>query len=1859
MKSTKFKRSEFKSILLNLLLIFVLIFNNVYYVLAQNATSSALIIPSESPTSTPTPIDLPTPQSDWADQGSQATSSAATITPTPTLTLTPTPAVILPTFEPALTPSATSALSGRLRGKPKIRLGKKNFRSTESVVIPVDYGNEPGVKIELYNPRGEKIEKAVYRQIAESTTTLLLPSNNDFKPGKYTLIVTDTDGTKSSQDFSWGVLAINPSKSIYLPKEKAALYMAVLDDRGEMVCDADVTLNITDPDGKKTVLTTKDGKIKVNNSCGLKELGLESDYETGYQPGPIGRYNLELTATSKNGTFSTGDFFEVRGSVPFDIVRDTATRIFPIKNYPVIFDITAYEDFKGTIEETVPQSFATLPVKDVRTYDKSEIVTISPDTDSMFINLRKPFDGDYAQTLGFGETPTDQFILSQYQQFGLSGHDGVDFALPKGTPVLAADSGKVILAGPGAYGLTVVIEHRWGRSYYGHLSDNEVNLGDKVQQGQAIGISGDTGLVTAAHLHFGIKLKKNDLGNGYYGKSDPLPYLSGSSLVSENAAKKLIWNVDLKKGDKLKIGYQYDPPDTSPEYYLLGPLKFIKNGVTNIDQNSPFVLGQASESAQISNPQSFDFVQDISVTGNSSIVFQELRQWQIASDTSGDIAHDTTVTGNNGSGAGTVTASGMTTSGTSRLILISITTDSSTRTVSSVDDNGPLLSYTLVKSYQSGLTLNTEVWRGKASTAMTSSTITATLSTSGKASIVVSSYSGINTAGTDGEGAIGNVLTSATTGANASMSMTTTANNSLVISSLAVNNNPTLTAGTNQTINGQNQATTTPLTAQERQNSITPAKGTSVTSSYNHASQVWAMISVELRSQGPGDIRYEAYVSGNNSAGAGTVATSTGITTNGPDRLLIATVSTDGTGAAATTVSSIAGASLTWVNVTGVTNATTFERVEIWRAFASTSISSQTITATLSGSDQAAIVVTSFIGANNSGTNGSGAIGATATATGSSAAPSVALTTKGNNSLVISGLVTNANPSLSPGTDQQILSNSSASSAVLGAMATRKYLTPAGGTSITSDYTLGTSNPWGIIGVEIFGYDPGIVFDAASSRQLYSSGANLTFSFTVESLHASRLLVVTIARRSGDATSTVTYAGTGMSLIATQTQGSANRAEIFYLKAPATGANNVIITPVTTGPDFAASASLYYFVDQSVVFDVTNGGSSGTLGNVVDTVTTHTSNQLLVDVISHESASAGTIPAGSGQTAIHLTDEGQWDSAASFKIVQGVAGDYDMGIDNGSSATYAHAVVSFRPLQMISQSGYRFFENANGSEDDTTAVKINDASNFSAMPENGRQVVRTTGGTLYAFVNKAGTCEVWTSTDGSSWSKPATGVTCGTSTALAMAIDSSNNLHLMYFDGTSDIIYRLYTTSSDSFGSPETAFDGISSSDGYNNFFDLAVDSSNIPHAIASYSDDAGTTSNADYSNRIGGSWKAPVTMTSVSGIDNMKNFSLTLDGSGIPQAAYLYAIGLDLYAAIGNANNATSFSSGGGANTIVDSIVNVTTTSSATSIAIDASGNTWIAYLDENGSSDYATLAKHTSGDAWTSWTSGLADPAQATEPSIAINSNDVYVFYTGTSSYLYYNTYRSGMWLGPRLINSVTTSVDIHAKWSYNNNNQGSTQIDYLYHDGTDTYWNKLTLGTRPTAVGNALAALNTNATAPAAGTVFRLRLLLHNTIFGISGATAFKLQFAQVGTDGVCDANFDGETYSDLSTTGNIKYDTSNNAVDADFFTRSADDPTHGSDSIIIHSYEEANNFDTFNISTGDTDSMWDFALNVDSGAPASTKYCFRAYNVTASSNLSSYSVIPEITTAAAVSGPTTDQQLRHGNWFNNGIEQSFTF
>lgn len=167
----------------------------------------------------------------------------------------------------------------------------------------------------------------------------------------------------------------------------------------------------------------------------------------------------------------------------------------------------------------------------------------------------KPVEGG-KYTSGFG-----------YRNHPLNGkrklHGGIDVAVPTGTNLFAAASGRVTRVGwqnpadkSEGYGMRVYIDHGNGlQTIYAHMSSFAVKVGDQVKGGQVIGKSGNTGGSTGPHLHFEV------VKNGK--KQNPKQYLSGiggtDSGISPRAVDKSYTEAK-KRIRKIKQSYS---PDTN------------------------------------------------------------------------------------------------------------------------------------------------------------------------------------------------------------------------------------------------------------------------------------------------------------------------------------------------------------------------------------------------------------------------------------------------------------------------------------------------------------------------------------------------------------------------------------------------------------------------------------------------------------------------------------------------------------------------------------------------------------------------------------------------------------------------------------------------------------------------------------------------------------------------------------------------------------------------------------------------------------------------------------------------------------------------------------------------------------------------------------------------------------------------------------------------------------------------------------------------------------------------------------------------------------------------------------------------
>lgn len=133
-----------------------------------------------------------------------------------------------------------------------------------------------------------------------------------------------------------------------------------------------------------------------------------------------------------------------------------------------------------------------------------------------------PYEGAHAVSQRFGSN------TAAYARFGMRGHNGIDFALPAKTGLLAVAAGTITerRSDPTGYGLYAVLtDAEGGQWLYGHASRWYVSLGATVKPGQRLGLSGNSGNSTGPHLHLGYRPYGYDRQNGYLGYTNPRPLL--------------------------------------------------------------------------------------------------------------------------------------------------------------------------------------------------------------------------------------------------------------------------------------------------------------------------------------------------------------------------------------------------------------------------------------------------------------------------------------------------------------------------------------------------------------------------------------------------------------------------------------------------------------------------------------------------------------------------------------------------------------------------------------------------------------------------------------------------------------------------------------------------------------------------------------------------------------------------------------------------------------------------------------------------------------------------------------------------------------------------------------------------------------------------------------------------------------------------------------------------------------------------------------------------------------------------------------------------------------------------------------
>ncbi|QKC83535.1 peptidoglycan DD-metalloendopeptidase family protein [Mesorhizobium sp. NZP2077] len=195
----------------------------------------------------------------------------------------------------------------------------------------------------------------------------------------------------------------------------------------------------------------------------------------------VGVVALKQANGMKDGLLKIGQALKVPAGGTATVASAKPAKVDPVTT------ATTQPPAKATPSETLASY--TPPKKDAKVIQQAEDDdAVAPDATGIG-KMRWPVRGRVIS--GFG-----------------SGKDGVDIAVPTGTPIKAAENGVVIYAGDGLkeFGNTVLVRHENGLvTVYGHASSIEVQRGQKVKRGQEIALSGMSGTTDSPKLHFEVR----------------------------------------------------------------------------------------------------------------------------------------------------------------------------------------------------------------------------------------------------------------------------------------------------------------------------------------------------------------------------------------------------------------------------------------------------------------------------------------------------------------------------------------------------------------------------------------------------------------------------------------------------------------------------------------------------------------------------------------------------------------------------------------------------------------------------------------------------------------------------------------------------------------------------------------------------------------------------------------------------------------------------------------------------------------------------------------------------------------------------------------------------------------------------------------------------------------------------------------------------------------------------------------------------------------------------------------------------------------------------------------------------------
>jgi len=329
-----------------------------------------------------------------------------------------------------------------------------------------------------------------------------------------------------------------------------------------------------------------------------------------------------------------------------------------------------------------------------------------------------------------------------------------------------------------------------------------------------------------------------------------------------------------------------------------------------------------------------------------------------------------------------------------------------------------------------------------------------------------------------------------------------------------------------------------------------------------------------------------------------------------------------------------------------------------------------------------------------------------------------------------------------------------------------------------------------------------------------------------------------------------------------------------------------------------------------------------------------------------------------------------------------------------------------------------------------------------------RNIVRTSTGILYQVSQEITDDDVEihkSIDDGNTWvAQDTTNEPLTDTYGTAIAIDSTDIIHIAFYDNGVGLRYCTFDTSNDTFGTPETA-DANTNTDQTTSSIGIAIDSNDKPHVV--YPDDNSVTFEPSYVNKTSGSWGSRMVLQSSGAGSGVGIYAdIAINDDDIPICSWVQAtLGSDTQVSIGNQNNATSFT---------DFAVSTDSSQGPTSIVVETNGDIHVSWVDLN---DDVNVRKHIKANAWSVWETALTlSNLDVDGTSMTIDqAGDLYVFttLTGTTLTGYFKSTNGGRsYSAVPLSHNQPSFVDqfLNARWSFLNYHFPN-KLDYVLNAQT----------------------------------------------------------------------------------------------------------------------------------------------------------------------------------------------------------------